>query len=334
MKTGKCIVILGVLALTALAVCPALAVTVDSSWGWYDAAYPVTNTVDGIYANSNMGMAIQSNAWVIYDFGTATTVSKVRVTPPQYGGSGSQTFNPPTGTFEFSNDKIIWSSPIAYSAPQLDSVVRTDFAECAMPQAMNARYARLTIPNASGNDRIGEIFFLSSPQLAIWEMNQDGTYSSIPAYVAYNTVDGNPSTFGVISTDTGGYGQPYITYDMGLSQMVYGFTMQARPAGWYPVNETPGSGQLWASENPTSGYSKVGDWTATPWSGSEIKSFDLGIGNAVSGRYIQLRDATGGSLGGQWAEVTVLTVPEPGSILALGSGLMGLAGLAMRKRTR
>lgn len=291
-----------VLALTVLAACPAVAVTVDSSYGWAT-GYEAEHTVSGAYGNSDMGRATSPNSWIIYDFGTATSVRKVRVTPPMYGGTPSQTFNPPVGTLEYSNDKLTWTAPIAYSAPPLESVVRTDFAECALPQEMNYRYVRLTLPNASGNDRIGEIWFLSSTQLACWEMNQDATYSGM--YPAWQTVDGDPNTFGVVSGDSGGLGQPHVTYDIGVHRMVYGFTMQARPT-W--ANDTaPHAGQLWASDSPTAGFEKVGDWTASVWANGETKTFDFGVANAKLGRYVQLRSATAGTIHGQWAEFTLLS---------------------------
>ena len=292
--------------LMAVFVCQALAVTVDSSSGW-ESGYGPANTVDGIWNNtnySNMGWA-QTNGWVIYDFGTATTVNKVRITSPEYGGSVGQTYNPTSGTFEFSSDKVTWTAPVAWSAPQISGGAGYgDAAESALDKAYTYRYVRWTITSGG---RIGEIFFIGSPQLAVWEMSQDPYYST--NYPAWQTADNNPATFGVIVGDTSGVGLPYITYDMGVSRMVYGFTMQARPT-WADGN-TPTGGELWASNNPSTGYAKVSNWTTPTWTNGELKTIDLGVGNAKPGRYVQLRNLTSGS---QWAELTMLSYPATESV--------------------
>jgi hypothetical protein len=295
---------------------PVLAVSVDSSGGWVS-GYSAENTINGDYRNGDMGWA-GANAWVIYDFGTLTSVSKVRITPPKYGGSGTSTFNPTAGTFEFSNDKTTWTSPIAWSAPQLESCLFVDYAESAMPATQTYRYARWTLTDGG---RVGEVFFSASSQIACWEMNQNQLYSN--SYPSFNSVDGDPGTLAVVGSSSG-YGQPYVTYDLGVSVLVNGFTMQAGP--WAQGN-TPRAGQLWVSDNPASGFVKVGDWTTEmDWSNGEIRTFVLGDG--VSGRYVQLRSSNGNTLGGQWSEFSV--VPEPTILAILGLG--GISVLFRRKR--
>lgn len=323
MITKSAILKIGLSAIAFTMTCPAFAVTVDSSYGWAG-GYEADKTVNGILGTSDMGMVVSPNSWVIYDFGTPTAVSKVRVTGVSYGG-GSQTFNPTSGTLEFSNDKATWTSAIAYSAPKIQSGYgAVDYAECALPQAMNYRYARLTLPNPSGDARIGEIWFVASPQLAVWESNQDAYYGT--NYPAWQTADGDIGTLGVNSGDPYGLGQPYMTYDMGKAAGVYGFTMTTKWSG------NPTSGELWVSNDPVSGYSKVGDWTLPTLADNVMGTVDLGAANALEGRYVQLRGCNG-----MWTEFNLLTttaVPEPGSMLALCSGFVGLAGLALRRKTK
>jgi hypothetical protein len=278
-------------------------VTVDSSSGW-SPGYYADKTVDGIWANKqpideanypNMGMC-DPNAWVIYDFGVPTAVSKVQITSPEYGGGYAQTYNATSGTFEFSNDKVTWTTPVAWSAPQIDGGAHYgDAAECAMDKEYKYRYARWTLTSGG---RVGEIFFIGSQQLAVWEMNQEAYYSA--NYAMTNTVDHDPNTLAVITADQSGYGMPYVTYDMGTSQVVKGFTMQAR-ARWADGNSITG-GELWISDSPQSAYTKMGNFSAPTWTDGEAKTFDLG--NPLTGRYLQLRNLTGG---GQFAEFQVRT---------------------------
>lgn len=276
--------------LTLLASAAVWAVTVDSSAGW-DGSAPASNTIDGVFGSANKGKANPA-AWVVFDFGVATPITKVRMCAPTYSGSGSQTVNPTLSTFGFSNDKSTWQLATTWNCPALESTNRVDMSEIAVSQAAGYRYMKWT--TISGG-QVGEFFFVAGPQLAVREMAQDTTHSN-GGHAAWQTVDGNPATYGEGINTEG-----IITYDQGSSKQVYGFTLQGRhDAG----SMNPTSGELWVSSNPTSGYVLVGSWTLPSLAAGQIGTVDLGVSNAVAGRYIQLRNLSGGST---WAEFAILS---------------------------
>jgi len=268
------------------------ATTVDSSSGFANANYPASKTVNGIWGTSDMAQISVSNAWVIYDLGANPQVtSKFRITPPRYGGTPPSTFNPQSGTIEFSDDKSTWTTAIAWTMPALESVLRTDFSEVALPDPVQKRYVRLTL---SAWSRIGEIFFVESPQLAVWEMAQDTTNTNNAP--AFNTCDGDPKTF---AAGIGGEGS--IVYDQGKSKNVYGFRMTSR---FLVDTQNPTSGELYVSDSPTSGWSSMGTWTmpAAVYGTTSTVVFPM----PQSKRYVKLTRNNGGT---QWAEFEVLNYP-------------------------
>lgn len=99
-------------------------------------------------------------------------------------------------------------------------------------------------------------------------------------------------------------GQSGTTFDLGASQMVRGFTWQARNF----TGLTPTAGELWVSDNPTSSYVKVGDWTMPVLAAGQNYTVNLGTGNALQGRYVQLGNLTGmnDSNPPQAVEITIL----------------------------
>lgn len=265
---------------------------IDSSNG-FDPVYPASNSIDGIYGNSNMAWGRYPTSWIIYDFGeNPQTISKFRITPPRYGGATSQTFNPTSGTIEFSDDKISWTTPISWVMPALESVGRTDYAEAALPAPVQKRYVRLTLPNVG---RIGEIFFVESPQLAVWELAQNTTYTN--SYPAINTCDGDPKTFSASVWSEGN-----IIYDQGKAKNIYGFRIISRFIG--PPSQIPTSGALYVSDSPDSGWTSMGTWT--------LPALEYGTaGNVIfttpqSKRYIKLTKSSGGT---QWADLEILNYP-------------------------
>lgn len=268
------------------------AVTVDSSYGFTNANYPASKTVNGIWGTADMAQISVSNAWVIYDLGiNPQIISKFRITAPRYGGTPPSTFNPQSGTIEFSDDKSTWTTAISWTMPALESVLRTDFAEVALPDPMQKRYVRLIL---SAWSRIAEIFFIESPQLAVWKMAQDTT--STNSYPALNTCDGDPRTYGAGIGSEGS-----IVYDQGKSKNIYGFRITSCFAAG---SLNPTSGELYVSDSPTSGWSDMGTWT--------LPAMTHGATGTVlfttpqSKRYIKLTQSSGGS---QWAEFEVLNYP-------------------------
>ena len=268
-------------------------INVHCSYG-FNSSYPATNMIDGIYGNSNMGWADTSGAWVIFDLGKRNSMfTKVRITAPVYGGSGSSTFNPTSGTLEFSSDMIVWSPPQSWSAPQLESTNITDWSECAMPGVISTRYVRFKYTTLG---RISEFQFLFKPgRPAVWEMSQDATYTN--SYPAINTADDDAATFGVI------YDSPGIVYDLGWPHKVYGFEMQAR--NYAGVNPT--SGWLYISNNPDANFVTVGSgyWTLPSLTAGQWGTVDMGNQDIMTGRYVRLGGYTSNS---QWAEFNVLSL--------------------------
>lgn len=284
----------GLFFLVAIPLCnvATAAVTVDGSYGFTNTNYPASKTVNGIWGTTDMAQISVSNAWCIYDLGAnPQIVSKFRITAPRYGGTPPSTFNPQSGTIEFSDDKSRWTTAISWTMPALESVLRTDFAEVALPEPVQKRYVRLTLSSWS---RIAEIFFIESPQLAVWEMAQDTTNTN--SSPAFNTCDGDPRTYGAGIGSEGS-----IIYDQGKSKNVYGFRMTS---SFLADTQNPTSGELYVSDSPTSGWSNIGTWT--------LPAMTYGTTGTVvftaplSKRYIKLTRNTGGA---QWAEFEVLNYP-------------------------
>ena len=264
-------------------------VSIDSSSG-FNASYPASNLVDGVYGSANMAWATTSGAWVIFDLGSeGQSFLKVRITPPRYGGTPPANFNPTIATLEFSDDKSTWTDPIPWSAPLLESIGTTDWSETAMPGVITARYVRFSYVTAG---RIGEFQFLDGGPTAVWELNQTAAYTN--AYPAIQTVDNDPDTFAVID------GSAAIVYDLGATRDVYGFDMLARELD----NLNPTSGDIYVSDAPDANYVSLGSWTLSPLDGGTWGRVDFGDANAVTGRYVKLDDT-----GSQWAEIQFLTAP-------------------------
>ena len=185
----KAVAVVSVLMAIALLTGSAVhAVTIDSSWGW-DASYPASNTIDGVYGTANRGKA-NATGWAIYDLGVATPISKVRMCAPTLGGTAPQNVNPTSSSITFSNDKVNWSNlPTTWSCPALESANRIDMSEIAIAQTACYRYVKwLTIPGG----QVAVVSGFRICKVCVIEQVQNPETSTLAGYTVISDLIGNP----------------------------------------------------------------------------------------------------------------------------------------------